>query len=449
MGHKHSAQRIRCHRQNPASKRSTHVLDRSIMTSGEFFPDGRSISLVLDSSTECLKLLLADGNTEIIDAVVEYAGRTYVPPDLADSFQQAIVFPEEARDFGSTEALFAAIKESIMNFGLPEQAALIASYFVLSSWFVDTLPAAPFLLISGTRAQATVLLSLLSCLVRHPLPLVQISAGSLRSLPMNLNPTLLIDDELISDPLFRLLSVSSSRNANIVGTAGVTNAYGAKALYCGPVARDDSFGDAVMHINLAPSDSRLPLLTQKDRQDVAARFQPGLLAYRVKNIARVAAAQFTFPGLPTQCQLLASLLAVCIVDAPELQAGVGALLEAQHQQTRADRWGDPSNVVIEALLSRCHRRQNEGDVVHVGDIAADAAAILAGRGETAKLEPRAIGSILRKLGLNGKRDSKGYRFVLDNPFCDRIHKLAEQFDVATVQEGGLATCADCRGKRPG
>jgi hypothetical protein len=36
--------------------------------------------------------------------------------------------------------------------------------------------------------------------------------------------------------------------------------------------------------------------------------------------------------------LLASLLAVCIVDAPELQAGVGSLLEAWHQQTRADRW---------------------------------------------------------------------------------------------------------------
>ena len=56
------------------------------------------------------------------------------------------------------------------------------------------------------------------------LPLVPISAGSLRSLPMSLSPTLLIDDELISDSLFRLLSVSSNRNANIVVTRGVTNA---------------------------------------------------------------------------------------------------------------------------------------------------------------------------------------------------------------------------------
>ena len=129
------------------------------------------------------------------------------------------------------------------------------------------------------------------------LPLVQISAGSLRSLPMSLSSTLLIDDELISDSLFRLLSVSSNRNANIVVTRGVTNAYGAKALYCGPLERDDSFGDAALHINLLPSEAMLPILTQKDRQDLAARFQPEFLAYRVRNIARVAAAQFDYADL--------------------------------------------------------------------------------------------------------------------------------------------------------
>jgi hypothetical protein len=136
MSRKHSAQRVRCYRQNPASKRSTHVLVPSIMTGGELFPDGRSISLVRNSSTGRLKLLLADGNIEIIDSVVKHAGHTYVPPDLADSFQQAIVFPEAARDFGSTTALFTDMKASIMNFGLPEHAALVALYFLLSSWFV-------------------------------------------------------------------------------------------------------------------------------------------------------------------------------------------------------------------------------------------------------------------------------------------------------------------------
>ena len=443
MSRKLSAQRLRFRQRNSASKTSTRVPAPSIKTGGEFFADGRSISLLRDSSTESLKLLLGGGKGEVIGFLVEYADRTYVPPDLADSFQQAIVFPEEARDFGSTGALFAAIKESIVNCGLSEHAAQVAVYFLLSSWFVEILPAAPFLLISGPRAEASLLLALLSCLVRHPLPLVEISAASLRTLPTNLSPTLLIDDELMPDPLFRLLSVSSNRNANLVMKDGVMNAYGAKALYCGPLERDDSFGDAAMHINLLPSERMLSILTPKDRRDLAARFQPELLAYRVRNIARVAAAQFNVRGLPREGRLLGSLLAACIVDAPELQAGVGAMLEIQHQQRRADRWFDLRCVVIEAVLSRCHRRQDEADVVYVGDIAADAAAILMGRGETAKLEAREIGSILRDLGLSGKRNRRGYRFVLDDPFCHRIHKLAQQFDVATAQEGGLVTCPDC------
>jgi hypothetical protein len=376
---------------------------------------------------------------------VESGGQLYCPPRLSVSLQQAMLFPVGMRDFASTTALFTAVKDSLLHHGLPEDVALSATYFIFSSWFSEVLPAAPFLLISGPRPEANLLLQLLGCLVRHPLPLVEISASNLRSLPMQLRPTPLVDNELVRDSLLRLLSVSSNRSANILLKDGVVNTYSAKVLYQGTGAGDDSFGDAVMHINLALSDRMLPILNQKHRQDLAAEFQPGLLAYRVKNIARVAAAQCTFPGLPRQCQLLASLLAVCIVDAPELQAGVGSLLEVGHQQTRADRWGDLQCVVIEAILSCCHRRQNEGDIVYVGDIAADAAAILSGRGETTKLEPRAIGSILRDLGLNGKRDSRGYRFVLDDPFCDRIHRLAQQFDVATIQEGGLATCADCRG----
>ena len=266
--------RTRLHQKNSPSRKSICPIE----TGGEFLPDGTSISPVRDSNTDRLKILIAGGTNDVTDSMVEYAGRTYVPPNLSESFQSAIVFPEESRDFGSTAALFTGIKESIMDFGLPEQAVLIAVYFLLSSWFVEILPAAPFLLISGPRAEASLLLALLSCLVRHPLPLVEISAARLRSLLMSLRPTLLIDDELMPDPLLRLLSVSNNRNANLVSKDGVVDVYGAKALYCGPLERDDSFGDAAMHINLSPSDGIAPILSKEDRQDLAARSQPELLA---------------------------------------------------------------------------------------------------------------------------------------------------------------------------
>jgi hypothetical protein len=341
------------HQKNSPSRKSICPIE----TGGEFLPDGRSISPVRDSNTDRLKILIAGKTNDVTDSIVDYAGRTYVPPDLSELFQSAIVFPEESRDFGSTGALFTGIKESIMDFGLPEQAVLIDVYFLLSSWLVEILPAAPFLLISGRRAQASLLLALLSCLVRHPLPLVEISAARLRSLPVSLHPTLLIDDELMPDPLFRLLSVSNNRNANIASKDGVVDAYGAKALYCGLLERDDSFGDAAMHINLSPSGGIAPILSKKDRQDLAAKFQPESLAYRVRNIARVAAVQFEYAGVSTEVRRLAGVLAGCIVDAPALQEGVGPLFEAQQDRFRGDRWVEPRCVVIEAILSRCHRQE--------------------------------------------------------------------------------------------
>ena len=435
-------QRVRYHRQNSTSDLPARSLGDPIETGGEFFAGGRSVSLILDPSTHRLKLLLSDGEAEQIDSIFEYAGRIYVPPGLSASFQKAIVFPEHARAFGSTAALFAAIKGSLTNLGLPEQVALITIYFVLSSWFTEILPAAPFLLISGPRAEADLLLALLSCLVRHPLPLAQLSVAGLRSLPLNLRPTLLIDDELMRGPLFRLLAVSNNRHANIISRDGVVNAYGAKALYVGPVERDDSFGGTVMHINLLPSDASLPILSQEDRYALAARFQPALLGYRVKYIGKVNAAQINFPDLHREVQALASLLAGCIVDAPELQAEVSSVFESQQNRLRTERWLDPPCVVIEAMLSRCHRKQQEGDALHIGEIAKDAAAIFKGRGEAAELAPRAIGAIVRALGLVPKRDGQGYCLQLTDALCRRIHKLARQFDVAAVQEGSEA-CPYC------
>lgn len=153
------------HQKNSPSRKSICPIE----TGGEFLPDGSSISLVRDSNTDCLKILIAGGTNDVTDSMVEYAGRTYVPPDLSEPFQSAIVFPEQSRDFASTAALFTGTKESIMDFGLPEQAVLIAVYFLLSSWLVEILPAAPFLLISGPRAQASLLLALVSCLVTRAL----------------------------------------------------------------------------------------------------------------------------------------------------------------------------------------------------------------------------------------------------------------------------------------
>ncbi len=187
---------------------------------------------------------------------------------------------------------------------------------------------------------------------------------------------------------------------------------------------DDPLGNAALRIDLFPSDRTLPILSLRDRQKLAAEFQPALLAYRLSNIERVAAAQFDHAGVSEEVRPLAGLFAGCIVGAPELQAGVGPLLQTQRNRFRAERWVEPRCVVIEALLSRCHRRQQDGNVVRVAEIAQDVAAILKGRGESLELQPRAIGATMRVLGPIAKRSSQGYGFALTESFSRTVHKLA-------------------------
>ena len=80
------------------------------------------------------------------------------------------------------------------------------------------------------------------------------------------------------------------------------------------------------------------------------------------------------------------------------------MLEAQYQQMRPARWSDLRCVVIEALLSSCHRRRNAEHVIYVGDIAADVAAILTGRGETSR--SRTATNRLRITGTRPEREAR-------------------------------------------
>ncbi len=434
---------------NPTSRKSsprgTHdaaTTDQCppLETLGELFGDGRSIELIRDTETGRLNLLLSDGENCTLAPRVEYMGRVYVPADLSPSILRAVTWPTKCTDYGSTETLFTAVRESFTNHGFPEEVALPTTYFALPTWFPECLPAAPCLSIAGPRPEANLLLQLLACLVRHALPLAEVSRAGLCSLPMDLQSTLLIDQEHLSPSTRRLLSTSNNPNAYVPWKAGLVNVYCPKAIYQGNTLGNGLFGDAAVHINLAPSRGRLPMLDEKARQEIATALQPQLVAYRSRNIAKVRESTFDLPGFASPIRILARVLGACIVDAPELQAGLIPFLEDHQEKIRAERWVDLRCVVIEALVYYCHSAKK--DRVHVGEIAAAASTILKARGEIPPSDPKPIGGILRFLQFSPKRDSQGYAIQLTDRARRRIHRLARDFDVAAVQQG-VTLCPHC------
>ena len=123
--------------------------------------------------------------------------------------------------------------------------------------------------------------------------------------------------------------------------------------------------------------------------------------------------EFDLPQFGSAIRILARVLGTCIVDAPDLQAGLVPLLEQHEERIRGERWVDLRCVVIEALLFHCHSGQK--DRVHVGEIADVTSIILKGCGETPPLRPKLIqlaGGILRDLEFSLKHDSKGYAIRL-------------------------------------
>ena len=434
-------------RRNTASEKISRSTTRDasnerspIETTGEVFSDGASIELILDSETGRLNLLLSDGENCRVAPRVEYRGRAYVPADLDRSILRAVTWPTKCTPYRSTDQLFTAVRDLLTNHGLPEEVALRATYSVFPMWFPECVPAAPCLSIAGPRPEARLLLQLLACLCRHPLPLAEVSREGLCSLFKHLHPTLFIDSEHLTPSILRLLAASNDRKAYVPWKGSLVDVYCGKVVYRGDLLANGLFGDATLEVNLAPSRGRLPILDATTLQRIATAFQPHFLAYRLRNIAKVRHSQFDLAAFASPIRILARVLGASLVDAPELQAGLGPLLEAQQDKIRTERWLDLRCVCLEGLLFYCHSGQ--GDLVYVGELTRTANAILQSRGRTVPLEPRATGPVLRSFGLYPKRDKKGWAIRFTDDVCRRIHRLARDYGVAAMEER-MALCAHC------
>lgn len=338
----------------------------------------------------------------------------------------------------STIGLFTAIRDVFRFRGLAEGPALLATHFVFSTWFADCLPFASCLLITGPRPEGHLLLDLVECVVRTPLPLVELTRSSFLRLPTKLKPTLLVDQEGITRSTWKLLRASNYPNAQMPSKDGPRKIYCSKAIYCGNEEGDDSLDDSVLRIELSPSRGRLPLLDEKDKRAISKDLQPKLRAYRRRNLATVRASNFDIPEFTSAIRILSRVLAAPIVDAPELQVGLRLELQKYQEDIQARSWSDPRFVAIEALLVHCHRGQAK---VHVGEIASTTNAIRKGRGEATEVEAREIGTILRGHGLSSKRDSEGYAIPLDNAMHRHVHDLGRRFGLISVELA--ARCPAC------
>jgi hypothetical protein len=316
---------------------------------------------------------------------------------------------------------------------LPELESGVLASFSISTWVADRLPIAPTLIISGPDPELGMnALRLLNCVCRHPLMLAEVTPGGFQSLPMQLGLTLLLNQQGLKPNLQRLFRASSYRGLHLPGKGGsVVDPYGPKAIFCGNDADLDTLGGAVIHISAAPSHSQSSALDERVQNEIANDFQPRLLMYRLRNLAKVHEAAVDVSTFTFTTRQLARTVARCFPEDPELACDAVQLLRPQDEDVRGQRLCDVNCVIIEILCGIIHDGKHRE--VRVDALAEDVNALLRSRGEVLAYSAEEVGWKLRNLNISRHSSSSGRRVLLGRDTSQSVHRLAGAYGLPCTQ----------------
>ena len=409
---------------------------------GKTFPDGRILDLILPLGNSRPLLLLWDGKKATTAPSICMDGRRYAAPTIDRSLRLSLRIPPGYARYASAQDLFDSVANAFENYsGQSRDTAERLAYFVIASHVTEELNAAPCILLSGSPAEAVLVLRVMATLCRRSLPLVGLTMDALEMLPRTLRPTILLHAQEQVPLAESLIRVSSLRGFAVLKKNGLQHWFFAKAIYSGMESLPSPFADACLQIGITPACQPMPAWDERSETKLTAELQPQLLAYRLKNLHRVRESSFDVADFTGPARELAQSLGACVVGDAKLQEHLVPLLRPQDQGIRVARTTELTSLIAEGLLVLCH--EPTGDRVYVGEVTTLVNGIRSARGESAVAQAREVGAKLKTLGLFSQRDGKGYGFLLSNEAKKRIHDLALALEVPAIQQP-FPGCEFCR-----
>ena len=302
--------------------------------------------------------------------------------------------------------------------GLPDNVSGLVAFWAISTWFRDLFPVIPGLTITGPAHEAMVVLSVLYDLCTTPILLAGFRRADLKCLRYG---TLLISEPNLDKRTAALLGNLTNR-----GFIAVEQGYRqySWAVYIG----EDSSIKRIQHslcIDAGAQPHAKPPDAGQSLPGTIETLRKRLLEYRKGNLEEVRRLKFNPCGLSLEAHSIANALGSCLVDAPQVQTELAALLRPQDQERIADRSNSIDALVAGAALTLCHQGK---DQVFVKAIAAEVNRLLEARGETLQYSPEKVGHRLSKVGLHTCRLSHaGNGLFLDQPTRIRIHEVAAAY----------------------
>src|ERR1039458_6089936 len=412
--------------------------DGAVETFGDAVPGLILESVVDPDHPDHLLLHAWNGHRTTTERKIEHGGVSYIPKTLARGLAQSVRFAPPSLPFGSPAKVISSLRDFLSTYARlkPEVTDLLVA-FALSTWFCDCMPVAPVLYLLGPDSAVSQVLRLLGCLCRRPVLLGDVDFEGIATLPNRLGATLLINQRDLGRRVKRALLASNRRHFCVVRGRGRLDLYGAKAFSC----EDSLMDEHGLRVSVSPVQDPLPFLTDSEEQVIAQSFQARLLRYRLVHYERVRANTIDCSAFIPEMREEASSWLAPIFDCRELSKSVFEEILLQSREAAGARFFDPKCVVAEAALFFCHKP----DAGHffVGELAEKINDLLQGRHEESKLSAKRVGLVLRELGIHGERVAEGYKIVLTDVVRKRIHQLAVDYGVLSLEDG-VRRCSYCR-----
>jgi hypothetical protein len=171
----------------------------------EQLPDGR-LAEIIEDPDDPKRSLLAVGRDDSYELVksVQSGKETLVPIPRQEELLRSVRLPRGIEGLRGMTTSGVVTRENVFftvhNFirehvAVKPEHAFVLTFFVVSTWFVDRMHIAPYLMIVGPpQSGKTTLLNVLALLCRRPLLIGDISSAALYRTVSRIHPTLLLDE---------------------------------------------------------------------------------------------------------------------------------------------------------------------------------------------------------------------------------------------------------------
>jgi hypothetical protein len=426
-----------------------------VETDFEELEDGTLLEMVQDP-TDSSKSLLAvcqNGRVNLADRF-PCRDRVFVPIARDNQTIRYVCLPSGIKPYGSVHSLLMQIRSILSTcLDLGEHLGDLLATFVLSTWFIDQLPVAPYVALVGLpRSGKSTALSVLSLLCRRALLTADITSAAFYNVCDRLTPTLLLDETgTVGERkvLFHLLRTGTTRGLTAFRNQRAFRTFGAKVISWIQLPTDEALNSRCITIAMQES-LRVDLKKPTDPDIVAAadELQKQLLQFRLEKYKNLVLPKVRGDEhLHSRARDLYQALALPVSADTKVCEWLVERLESQQESNR-ELLTPILSAVLRSLFRIVHLLPAAGEHT-TRDLTELVNRELQAAGESLLVSYRRVGAALTSLGFaRRERTNKGWVMYFGQEARRRIHELTALYEgsgyIASLSTESGEQCDLCR-----